>query len=95
MASGNRKLADQVERLPLDSALKAAVLDGVANTDDETAAREADSLRALLDSLPQKLEAVRDAVARDPRRQRASRRVRARRAAPAYPIVTSTRPASL
>lgn len=64
MASGAEKLATQIERLPLDSALKTAVLKGVAHTDDVTAERHAASLRAVLDGLPERLENVRAARAR-------------------------------
>lgn len=69
MSAGREKLAEQLERLPLDTALKSAVLEGVENTDDESAAREAEALRDLLDKLPGDLQAVRDAVARDRRRR--------------------------
>lgn len=69
MSSGRGKLAEQVERLPLDTALKTAVVEGIDHTDDESASREADVLRDLLDELPRDLQAVRDAVARDRRRR--------------------------
>jgi hypothetical protein len=69
MPSGREKLAKQVERLPLDTALKTAVVAGINHTDDESAGREAEVLRAFLDELPRDLQAVRDAVARDRRRR--------------------------
>jgi hypothetical protein len=72
MPSGNWKLAEQVERLPLDDPFKTAVLEGVEHTDAATADREAESLKEFLDSLPQTLESIREAVARDRRRQAAS-----------------------
>lgn len=64
MASGAEKLTAEIERLPLDSALKTAVLKGVAKTDEADAERHADSLRSVLDNLPARLEAVRAARAR-------------------------------
>jgi hypothetical protein len=69
MASGVKQLAEQIDRLPLDSRLKTAVMEGVENTDDATATAEAGVLRSLLDRLPSKLQAVRDAVARDRHRR--------------------------
>jgi hypothetical protein len=72
MPSGRGKLAEQVERLPLDTALKTAVLEGINNSDGESAGREAEVLRDFLDELPRDLQAVRDSVARD-RRRRAER----------------------
>jgi hypothetical protein len=69
MPSGRGKLAEQVERLPLDTALKAAVLEGINHTDDDTAGREAEVLRDFFDELPHDLQAVRDAVARGRRRR--------------------------
>lgn len=69
MPTGRQKLAQQVERLPLDDALKAAVLEGVENTDAEIAEREANDFEALLGTIPQTLDAVREAVARDRRRR--------------------------
>lgn len=67
MASGAQKLTEQVERLPLDAALKSAVFEGIANTDDETAAREAESLRSALDRIPGRRRAIRQALAGDKR----------------------------
>jgi len=67
MASGAQKLTEQVERLSLDAALKSAVLEGIANTDDETAEREAESLRSVLDRLPARRRAVREALDDDTR----------------------------
>jgi len=69
MPSGRGKLAEPVERLPLDTALKTAVVEGINHTDNETAGREAKVLRDFLDELPRDLQAVRDAVARDRRRR--------------------------
>jgi hypothetical protein len=65
MASGSEKLAEQIERLPLDAALKLAVLEGAANTDDETAEREAASLRSVLDRIPARRRAIREALAHE------------------------------
>lgn len=62
MASGVDKLTEQIDRLPLDGALKSAVLEGVANTDDETAEQEAASLRSVLDRIPDRRRAVREAL---------------------------------
>ncbi|HEY6136913.1 MAG TPA: hypothetical protein VI670_04035 [Thermoanaerobaculia bacterium] len=42
--------------------MKSAVLEGVANTDDETAEREAASLRSVLDRIPSRRRAVREAL---------------------------------
>jgi len=67
MASGNDKLAQQIERLPLDAALKSAVLEGVENTDDETAELEAASLRAVLDRIPGRRRAIRKALREEKR----------------------------
>lgn len=75
MASGVDKLAEQIERLPLDTALKAAVLEGVANTDEETAEREAASLRAVLDRIPARRRAIREALDRENHRQQFPRRL--------------------
>jgi hypothetical protein len=69
MPSGRGKLAEQIERLPLDTALRAAVVEGINHTDDESAGREAQVLRDFFDELPLDLQAVRDAVARDRRRR--------------------------
>lgn len=60
-----KKLREQVDQLPLDSKLKAAVLEGVDHADDETAAQHAATLKALFDRLPSKLQSIREAVARD------------------------------
>jgi len=65
MGSGVKKLRDAINRLPLDSALEKAVLEGVDETDDETAAGEAAALHSLFERIPSKLRAIREAVARD------------------------------
>jgi hypothetical protein len=65
MASGVDKLLAEVERLPLDTALRSAVLNGVRNTDPATAEREAEELRQVLDGIPSKLRAVRESIRRD------------------------------
>jgi hypothetical protein len=73
---GKKELLRQIERLPLDSALRGEILAGVEGLSDETAHREADQLRAALDSLPELAGKLRTASGQDrkspPRRYRSS-----------------------
>jgi hypothetical protein len=62
---GRKNLLQQVDRLPLDPALREEILTGVEGLSEGRASRHADQLKAALDSLPELAGKLRTASAKD------------------------------